>query len=227
MLRKRDHFGLVEGANGGLLAIGGWDGSHNRSSCESYSPVEDKWHMCPSLAVKRSGHAYCSSSWGDVYALSGWGGSDLISYLAGCEVLYAAEGVWHTAAIPDLDEGRHCPSAAACVDGYIYFAGGSAGGTLSSVLRLDLTTVLDEEGGWVEMEPMLHPRYKFALVALDGALFAIGGVNGIGVTKTVEMYDVQTDEWRMVASMTWSFACLLMTSASVTSASSWAVRSLE
>lgn len=60
---------------------------------------------------------------------------------------------------------------------------------------------------WQLVSSMLIPRYRHALAAMDGKLYAIGGETATGdngalvVTSSVEMYDPTTDSWQTVASM--------------------------
>lgn len=88
-LRKaRDHLGLV-GWRGRLHAIGGWSGSRNRASCETYEPREDAWHTARHrLQTPRSGLAAAVSPSGTCFALAGWGGAQQ-GFLASAECLQA------------------------------------------------------------------------------------------------------------------------------------------
>jgi DNA-binding CsgD family transcriptional regulator len=56
--------------------------------------------------------------------------------------------------------------------------------------------VEEPESLWVSLAPMPEPRGRFALVALDGALYIIGGETAGGATGALAIYDVGADSWR-------------------------------
>jgi hypothetical protein len=265
LLRARDHLGLV-GWQGRLHALGGWSGSRNRASCETYTPRDDVWHMAQQrLQTPRSGLACAVSEDGACFALAGWGGAHQ-GFLSSAEMLqaeappppsrspralggvrslssagsegsssscasggssgggspcegadeadkqYAASLSLSKLVVPDtagLHMARHCP-AAATLGRFLYLTGGS--GTppdadtgpgaqpTASVERLDISRLND---GWqTSIAPMLIPRYRHALAALDGKLYACGGQRPDGrATESVERYDPRSDTWKAVAPM--------------------------
>ena len=88
LLKPRDHLGLV-GWRGRLHALGGWSGSRNRASCETYEPCENRWHTARHrLQTPRSGLAAAVSPDGTCFALAGWGGAQQ-GFLSSFECLQA------------------------------------------------------------------------------------------------------------------------------------------
>ena len=120
-----------------------------------------------------------------------------------------------------LHMARHCPAAAA-LGRHLYLTGGSgtspdaeagAGAQpTSSVERLDMEEVEKWIGGWhrahdpphweAGIARMLLPRYRHALAAANGRIYACGGQKVDGrATASVEVYDPAKDEWQEVRPM--------------------------
>ena len=64
----------------------------------------------------------------------------------------------------------------------------------ASVERLDTTRI---DAGWrTDLAPMLYPRYRHAMTALQGMLYSTGGQTPDGrATASVERYDPKADAW--------------------------------
>jgi len=104
---------------------------------------------------------------------------------------------------------RHCPAAAA-LGRYLYLTGGSGTSPeadagigaqpTASVERLDMEAI---GNGWeAGVAHMILPRYRHALAAAGGRLYACGGQKIDGrATASVERYDPTTDTWQEVAPM--------------------------
>ncbi|XP_033646138.1 kelch-like protein 18 [Asterias rubens] len=54
---------------------------------------------------------------------------------------------------------------------------------------------------WVEISPMLQGRSSFSLIAINGNIFALGGLNDWEILRSVEWYDPARDEWQFASSM--------------------------
>ncbi len=52
------------------------------------------------------------------------------------------------------------------------------------------------ENGWEELAPLPVRRAGMATVALEGRIFAIGGMTDGGASNRVDIYDVESDQWR-------------------------------
>ena len=212
MLKARDHHAVVA-CDGALYALGGWSGSRNRASCERYLPREDRWTLMvrQRLRTARSGHGAAVSDDGRIYALAGWGGAQagFLSSIEECATPAtradaAGEGgsPWRAPASASLHLARHCP-ATASIGRHVYVVGGSGTSAeeaslgaqpTASVERLDTTRI---DAGWrTDLAPMLYPRYRHAMTALQGMLYSTGGQTPDGrATASVERYDPKADAW--------------------------------
>lgn len=91
---------------------------------------------------------------------------------------------------------KACLHQCAIVGPCLFVAGGfdSFSCIMDSVHRLDLTN-----GKWTKMPKMKNKRACFQLVALGDFLFAIGGLTPGGYTKTLERFDMISEEWELAA----------------------------
>ena len=68
-------------------------------------------------------------------------------------------------------------------------------------LSADVTIAVQAPQPWTTLAPMPTPRYAHRMAAVNGILYAVGGiVNGAGVS-TVEAYDPATNTWSTKAPM--------------------------
>lgn len=54
---------------------------------------------------------------------------------------------------------------------------------------------------WTTLAPMPTPRYALRMAAVDGILYAVGGISTSGVVATVDAYDPLTNTWTTKAPM--------------------------
>jgi hypothetical protein len=95
---------------------------------------------------------------------------------------------------PRLAVGLDHPSAAT-LDGHVYIAGGhGSAGYSARLFRLDTDR-------WTELASMHFARSALALIAADGALYAIGGNSTRGDVPEVEAYDPGADKWTVLSSL--------------------------
>ncbi|XP_023422716.1 kelch-like protein 33 isoform X3 [Cavia porcellus] len=92
--------------------------------------------------------------------------------------------------------GRFRHGAASLAGSELYVCGGqdfySQSNTLASTLRWD-----PSQEDWEEMAPLCQARSLFPLVALDGQLYALGGLyNGVAL-NSVETYNPELNIWSM------------------------------
>ena len=78
----------------------------------------------------------------------------------------------------------------------LYIAGGfdNFSVIIDEVWRLDLT-----DGTWKKLPCMKAPRACFQLVALGEYLFALGGLTPAGYTRSMERFEMMTEEWEFTA----------------------------
>ena len=61
--------------------------------------------------------------------------------------------------------------------------------------------VVPGSGSWTTKAPMPTARYGLGVAAVNGILYAVGGVSGSAILATVEAYDPVTNTWTTKASM--------------------------
>ncbi|XP_072018160.1 kelch-like protein 28 [Amphiura filiformis] len=137
------------------------------------------------------------------------GGSEdnTIMYFSGREATWVVPP-WKFAK-PAGSQGIVSPSSIV-VDGVLYVAGGEyerpddeddddpdpLDVQLNSLWKYD-----PESNSWKELANMKLERSTFALVHLDGFLYAIGGKCNDGAIRSVECYDISQNKWKSVASL--------------------------
>lgn len=83
-----------------------------------------------------------------------------------------------------------------CVGGY------DRGECLHSVESFDITT-----NAWLPLKPMLDARGRFAVVEMNGCLYACGGSNGQMDLCSAECYDPCTAVWTPLPDMAIEHSC--------------------
>ena len=84
------------------------------------------------------------------------------------------------------------------LNGKVYIIGGTneCSRTLDSVEMLSLISgSLD----WEESPPMLNKRVSHGAVTLNGFIYVVGGWDGQGVVKSVEMFNPEKGEWTEIS----------------------------
>jgi N-acetylneuraminic acid mutarotase len=179
--------------NDKIYAIGGVNGY---TSIEEYDPETNSWDIKESMPT---GRAFIGKGVveGKIYII---GGSILFgSALTAVEMYDPQTNEWTSKA--GLPSGRHGVGSCA-VDGRIYVIGGSIS-TTSSLTAVEMYDPLTDE--WtVNLADMPTARWEPECVAVNGKIYAIGGFpspsSGAG-SDAVEMYDPQTNEWTIKASL--------------------------
>ena len=98
-------------------------------------------------------------------------------------------------AMPPLASGTRVVPRSGFGPRLIYVVGGvGEGGRLSTVELYD-----PQAASWTQRAGMVGPRSAHGCVALDGKLYAVGGLGaGYEVLDTAEVYDPQTDGWQLL-----------------------------
>ena len=204
-------------AHGGcLFAVGGTgvDGAR-LSSIETFCVQSGHWtsayHL--SLLTPRSNFAVALDG-SHLYVVGGWISDSEATPTVELHNLETGDALER----PSLLASRAC-HAAAFLGGKLYVSGGKRRGppfiegepfehhtvgheqhplhALSSVECFDPGT-----GRWQELAPLQTGRASFAMCAVDGALYAVGGISKTGDSlRSVERYDVTRNVWLNVAPM--------------------------
>jgi N-acetylneuraminic acid mutarotase len=183
-----------------IYAVGGFDGGSLLQTLEAYNPATDTWTMRFPMPAARS-HLAAAVVDGILYAVGGFDGNGQVATLEGYD---PTTNMWAT--LPSMPTPRHSPAAAA-TGGILYVMGGyvgfdgppNSGGWSAALEAYDPAT-----NTWTTKAPMPTARGHFAAVALNGRIYAIGGVRDTPsnvVFATVEEYDPATDHWTTKAPM--------------------------
>ena len=185
-------------ANGIVFVLGGSPGvSTILASVEGYNPATDKWTEKAPMGTGRTGLAAVALD-DTLYALGGTTSSETTNTV---EVFTVGTGKWATGTPMNTARAYF---GAAVVAGKIVAAGGfdNSGNALSSAEIFDPA----DPGKWTTVASMTTTRYEHCIVALGPLVYAIGGCATVFVPqvtlKTVEAYDITTNTWTTVASMT-------------------------
>jgi Kelch motif protein len=209
----------------GILYVGGIAGSCNTSllGCgllEAYNPATDTWSYKTPMTYPRfdAGGAVAGSI---LYVVGGF----FLNHFTedfGVPTLEAYDprsNRWTKKT--DMPTARFSLGAAA-VDGILYAMGGDTGKNgpdpiLGTVEAYDPVT-----NTWTTKAPMPTPRSNFAVAAVSGIIYAIGGVTNTGVTypnttraiQTVDAYDVASNTWSPRAPLPyltggWQVGCVI------------------
>jgi N-acetylneuraminic acid mutarotase len=208
----RELLGVAGASNGKVYAIGGRNGGgQDVGTVEEYDPGTNTWTNCGSPApgngcapmpTPREGLGLATAANGRLYAI---GGSTASSYLGTVEEYNPATNTW-----------TNCGSAApgnACrpmttVRAYLGLAA-ATNGKLYAIGGLNGTAVVEEydpgTNTWTNCgtpapgdacAALPTPRdFLGAAPALNGKVYAIGGISGAGSLATTEEYTPATNTW--------------------------------
>ena len=179
----------VAALGGKLYAVGGNNsGGTFLASAEVYDPIDNNWNPIASINEIRAGHGVAALG-GKLYAVGGSSGS--VSF-SSAEVYDPMDpnGGWKY--IASMSTSRYGVGVAA-LGGKLYAVGGKDLATDLGHASAEVYDPMDPSGGWITIDPMSTSRYRFALAALGGKLYAVGGLTDDGGSgsplKSVEVYD--------------------------------------
>lgn len=184
------------------------------TSLESYNPATNQWStVAHTPNVLRGGAAAAGADQG-IYAIGGRTGGrysgQVRAWIIGNRA--TTHTVWTWEARAPMPTPRAGLSAAADSSFNIYAVGGRNGrGYLRSLEVDDIGDPRHPLGIWREAAPMPTARADLATIAgSDGLLYAVGGRNGTGYLRTVEVYDPQKNAWSRRAPMPTARAGLVL-----------------
>ncbi|XP_016660955.1 ring canal kelch homolog isoform X1 [Acyrthosiphon pisum] len=100
---------------------------------------------------------------------------------------------------PGLNDDRRLAGFGLLRDQFVFVMGGVNVSSSKSVSMLDVSL---QSPSWIPMVDMLVSRKELGVGALDDCIYAVGGYDGNSALKSVEVFDVSTQKWRMVSNMT-------------------------
>lgn len=172
--------------NGDLVVVGGLVEAAGAfgvtATVESYDPTADSWSGMPDLPQARH-HGMAAVVSGRLFVIGGFSAS---GFDPTEDVWELVGGTWVERSPLPRPLGA---AAAAALDGTVYVVGGAPeGGLLAYDPGLD---------SWEELNPPAVSREHVAAVAFEGEIWAVAGRAGGEIHDTTEIYDPDTDTWRM------------------------------
>lgn len=187
--------------NGRIYCFGGLSKCRRLKSAEMYCPERNTWIKLPDMTHTRSGAA-CVVAGEKIYVLGGTIATDYRS--KSVEIFDTATLVWEQ--LPsDMQyvKERH---SAVLVGRKIYVLGGRRS------VKAECYDLDTEQ--WSDIASMTINRYSYDAVALNGKIYAVGGMREIPKRKneecytecnmyhrflsSVEVYDISKNEWSLV-----------------------------
>ncbi len=170
---EREKF-KVAVVNGKIYAIGGYNNTGYLNSVEEYDPATDTWTPKAPMNIGRSNFQMAVLN-SKIYVMSGTntGNTEVRKSI---EEYNPATDTWTTKATMQTSP----ESRAATMNGKIYMTGAEG---KTKVEEYDPAT-----DKWTYDAPMSTERYHHSVVALNGKLYAIGGMSSAAATKSVEEY---------------------------------------
>ncbi|KAH8695310.1 hypothetical protein BGW36DRAFT_382470 [Talaromyces proteolyticus] len=202
------------GVNGKIYVLGGMTGDNYWKAipdCYEYDPKADVWTTLPSMPADQARGASALGVRGSNIYLGG--GVILTNLTTTFQISVATVTTynidiqkWDT--LPDLPEARDHVGGAV-IDGTFYVVGGRVNGNYNvrnTTFALDLDRPDSGEARWVEKAPMPTARGGLATSYIDGVIYTFGGEGNPdlipnGVYNATEAYNVATDTWARLQSM--------------------------
>lgn len=178
--------------NGGVYAIGGFNGSLRVRTVDCYDPQTNQWTSCPSMEARRStlGVGVLNNL---IYAVGGFDGS---IGLQSAEAYNPMTHCWQYIASMST---RRSSVGVATLNGMLYAVGGYDGASRQCLSSVEYYNPVTDS--WTLICDMSQRRSGAGVGVLDGRLYAIGGHDGPAVRKSVECYDPDNNSWMQCSDM--------------------------
>ncbi|NXN09992.1 KLH12 protein, partial [Indicator maculatus] len=184
MQTAREGAGLVV-ANGVIYCLGGYDGLNILNSVERYDPHTGHWTNVTPMATKRSGAGVALLN-DHIYVVGGFDGT---AHLSSVEAYNIRTDSW--SAVTSMTTPR-CYVGATVLRGRLY-----------AIAGLPRASDLTECPGHGSQPDCAICRPAGAGVALlNDHIYVVGGFDGTAHLSSVEAYNIRTDSWSAVTSMT-------------------------
>ncbi|XP_024858188.1 kelch-like protein 7 isoform X2 [Kryptolebias marmoratus] len=172
-----------------VCVLGGWNRRGFVKRIDCYSVRQRIWFCKWELPRARTNMAACASQ-GKIYVSGGsyerWG-----SALSLFECFDTETESWEAEPSMSVSRSGHGSVAA---NGLVYVCGGSNGISRRIVSSCEVYNPATRQ--WTTLCSMRQARKDHGLVAVQNRIYAVGGF-----LKSVEYYDIATNEWRAAASM--------------------------
>lgn len=192
MPTSRGQAAVVEGDDGLIYVMGGYDGFTVLSTVEAYNPLTDMWTTKASMLEPTRGAAFAKGLDGIIYVVSGIN----FGYIDTVQAYNTTSDTWSTKT--SIPVAAWMASAATDNDGRIYVIGGESTGAY----RSNITQIYNPSTNtWINGTDMPTGRNELGVVkGPDGLIYAMGGYNGTALS-VVEVYNPSTNTWTEKAPM--------------------------
>jgi N-acetylneuraminic acid mutarotase len=190
MLTARDQLAAAT-VSGKIYAIGGYASLLGLKVNEVYDPSTNSWSTKKPMPTGRKYFAAAATSNSKIVVMGGNSGFGH-GIMDSVEEYDPSNDRWSAKTkLPVPTEGL---AAATYLDA-LYAIGGYNGSQYLSLLERSTG------GGWGRLKPMPSKRASLAAAVVNGNIYAIGGYDGRSVLDTVEVYDIQNNQWTTAAPM--------------------------
>jgi N-acetylneuraminic acid mutarotase len=174
-----------------VYLIGGTEGDICKNDCYQYNPNDNTWSTLASMNSERSqaGIVYFNEK---IYV---FGGSTLNRCLSSCEILTLSTNQWKNG--PTMKESRR-GCGAVLYHNKIFIIGGSNG--ITSLTSIEIFNPITNE--WLiningNSNQLNIPRIGLGVTVCCDKIYVIGGFDGRTFLKSIEIYDENTQQWRL------------------------------
>ncbi|CAF1194991.1 unnamed protein product [Adineta steineri] len=177
--------------NSQVYLIGGCEGDTCKNSCYCYNPEMNLWSTLNPMKSERSQAAAVYFN-GKIYVFGGYTSNRCLS---SCEILTLSTNEWSNG--PTMRENRR-GCGAVVYNNRIYIIGGSNGVTsLTSIEIFDPNTneLMNSING--SCNELNIPRVGVGITVCQEKLYVIGGFDGRTFLKTIEVYDENSQRWKL------------------------------
>ncbi|KAL4084260.1 hypothetical protein QTP88_028085 [Uroleucon formosanum] len=99
---------------------------------------------------------------------------------------------------PMMNNCRMTAGIGVIKDTFVFVMGGVNQSSSKSVSMLDVSS---QSPSWVPIVDMLVSRNGLGVGVLDNCIYAVGGHDGTSALKSVELFNIRIQQWKMVSSM--------------------------
>lgn len=191
--------------NGKIYVIGGAYSGQTFSSVHEYDPTTNSWDVKSPMPTTRQTFGLAKALDGKIYAIGG--GYNVLGdghtfVRSTVEAYNPLTDTWEVKS--SMPTPRGGLGAVTADNGKIYAIGGFSSDAYPPFTSYNIVEEYDPSiDTWSTKSPMPTARLHFRLVVADnGKIYAIGGVNHTGtIYTTAEEYNPESDSWRTVEGM--------------------------
>ncbi|GFO44811.1 kelch-like protein 17 [Plakobranchus ocellatus] len=187
-------FTAVAAVAGQLFAIGGEDRSGSYNIVECYNPNTETWSFVNCMKRRRAGAGVTVCD-GKVYVAGGYDKGPQMDR-ASMEVYDPDTGDWTFA--PEMEKACSGLSMVT-LDHFIYAFGGRYRHIDQYFDHVERYNTITRQ--WTTIAPMTTPRAWFGIAVFYNRIYVCGGFDGNTRLRHCEMYNPESNSWRVISEM--------------------------